>query len=337
MVLRVSHGVEGAFTQAHRVQGFQLPRLLVVGATSPLAGSGERAAARCPARPRRGACAQVQKSAPHYCDAARDEITLLTQIAAGDSLDEKHCVRLYDHFEHVGPHGKHVCMVFEVRRRVASGCAGAGLDESQPDRQPPLVSVLGQERFKIRYACRPDTAAGLNRHEQVPKAEQRSRSNQRVSVQVTPPSTHARQHMHPASRLSVRAAGAGRQPAGADQGVRLPRDPHPGRAPAGAPDPGRARLHPRRPAHHPHRPEARERDAVRGAAAAPVAAGRARAGRRGLPRGPPGHRLCRQRIRRAGALRSSDAACATCVWWAGNSGVHAKVRASGVRNCRSIY
>ncbi len=109
------HGVEGAFTQAHRVQGFQLPGLSVVEATSPLAGSSERAAARCPAQSRRGACAQVQKSAPHYCDAARDEITLLTQIAAGDPLDEKHCVRLYDHFEHVGPHGKHVCMVFEVR------------------------------------------------------------------------------------------------------------------------------------------------------------------------------------------------------------------------------
>ena len=59
--------------------------------------------------------AQVQKSASQYSDAARDEITLLTQIKEGDPSDAKHCVRLYDDFEHVGAHGKHVCMVFEVR------------------------------------------------------------------------------------------------------------------------------------------------------------------------------------------------------------------------------
>ena len=58
----------------------------------------------------------MQKSAPHYSDAARDEITLLTQIKESDPRDEKHCVRLYDDFAHVGPNGKHVCMVFEVRR-----------------------------------------------------------------------------------------------------------------------------------------------------------------------------------------------------------------------------
>ncbi len=64
----------------------------------------------------------MQKSAPHYSAAARDEITLLAQIKASDPRDEKHCVRLYDDFEHVGPNGKHVCMVFEVcrPRRTAS-------------------------------------------------------------------------------------------------------------------------------------------------------------------------------------------------------------------------
>ncbi len=56
----------------------------------------------------------MQKSAPHYSDAARDEVTLLTQIKTSDPRDEKHCVRLYDDFEHVGPNGKHVFMVFEV-------------------------------------------------------------------------------------------------------------------------------------------------------------------------------------------------------------------------------
>lgn len=57
---------------------------------------------------------QVQKSAPHYTDAARDEITLLSQIRDGDPAAERHCCRLLDSFDHAGPHGRHVCMVFEV-------------------------------------------------------------------------------------------------------------------------------------------------------------------------------------------------------------------------------
>jgi hypothetical protein len=77
---------------------------------------------------------QVQKSAKHYTEAAMDEITLLTQIRDGDPHNNKHCVHLLDWFEHVGPHGKHVCMVFEVSSsssgfnassrlpRMAAGC-----------------------------------------------------------------------------------------------------------------------------------------------------------------------------------------------------------------------
>ncbi|PNH03655.1 Serine/threonine-protein kinase SRPK [Tetrabaena socialis] len=57
---------------------------------------------------------KIQKSAQHYTEAARDEITLLTQLAEGDASNSKHCVRLYDSFEHTGPHGRHVCLVFEV-------------------------------------------------------------------------------------------------------------------------------------------------------------------------------------------------------------------------------
>ena len=57
---------------------------------------------------------QVQKSAQHYSEAALDEITLLTQIRDGDPTDAKFCCRMYDSFEHMGPHGRHVCMVFEV-------------------------------------------------------------------------------------------------------------------------------------------------------------------------------------------------------------------------------
>lgn len=57
---------------------------------------------------------QVQKSAQHYTEAAQDEIKLLTDIRNGDPDDKAYCCRLYDHFEHQGPHGRHVCMVFEV-------------------------------------------------------------------------------------------------------------------------------------------------------------------------------------------------------------------------------
>lgn len=57
---------------------------------------------------------QVQKSATRYTEAARDEVILLQQIAAGDPCSQNHCVCLYDSFEHLGPHGCHVCMVFEV-------------------------------------------------------------------------------------------------------------------------------------------------------------------------------------------------------------------------------
>lgn len=57
---------------------------------------------------------QVQKSAQHYTEAARDEVTLLDQLRDGDPESRSHCVRLLDHFEHMGPHGLHVCLVFEV-------------------------------------------------------------------------------------------------------------------------------------------------------------------------------------------------------------------------------
>ena len=57
---------------------------------------------------------QVQKSAQHYSEAARDEIKLLSEIRDGDPNDTAHCCRLYDWFEHTGPHGHHICMVFEV-------------------------------------------------------------------------------------------------------------------------------------------------------------------------------------------------------------------------------
>lgn len=60
------------------------------------------------------AAMKVQKSASHYTEAARDEITLLSQIRDNDPENTANCVRMTDSFEHSGPHGRHVCMVFEV-------------------------------------------------------------------------------------------------------------------------------------------------------------------------------------------------------------------------------
>jgi serine/threonine-protein kinase SRPK3 len=57
---------------------------------------------------------KVVKSASHYTEAARDEVQLLQCARDRDPEDAFHCCRLLDHFDHSGPHGRHVCMVFEV-------------------------------------------------------------------------------------------------------------------------------------------------------------------------------------------------------------------------------
>lgn len=66
---------------------------------------------------------KIQKSAEHYREAAFDEIELLRSAskAAHSEAVRKEIgahgtgvVALVDHFEHHGPHGNHVCMVFEM-------------------------------------------------------------------------------------------------------------------------------------------------------------------------------------------------------------------------------
>ena len=75
--------------------------------------------------------AQVQKSAVHYTEAARDEIEMLQRIAQGPPERTAHCVQLLDSFDHRGPHGLHVCMVFEARgsaplKSIISASSGRG-------------------------------------------------------------------------------------------------------------------------------------------------------------------------------------------------------------------
>ena len=59
---------------------------------------------------------KVVRSAAHYTETAIDEIKLLQKIvqANPNHPGRKHVVSLLDSFEHKGPNGLHVCMVFEV-------------------------------------------------------------------------------------------------------------------------------------------------------------------------------------------------------------------------------
>jgi len=58
---------------------------------------------------------KVVKSATRYVETARDEIKLLSQVAAANlcHLGRQHIVSFLDSFDHSGPEGTHVCIVFE--------------------------------------------------------------------------------------------------------------------------------------------------------------------------------------------------------------------------------
>ncbi len=59
---------------------------------------------------------KVVRSANHYTETAIDEIKLLNKIvdANPNHPGRKHVVSLLDFFDHPGPNGLHICMVFEV-------------------------------------------------------------------------------------------------------------------------------------------------------------------------------------------------------------------------------
>ncbi|KAF3042457.1 serine/threonine protein kinase, CMGC group [Didymella heteroderae] len=59
---------------------------------------------------------KVVRSAAHYTETALDEIKLLKKVvdAKENHPGRKHVVSLLDSFNHKGPNGVHVCMVFEV-------------------------------------------------------------------------------------------------------------------------------------------------------------------------------------------------------------------------------
>ncbi|KAI0557882.1 Protein kinase [Gracilaria domingensis] len=57
---------------------------------------------------------KIQKSATDYTEAARDEIELLQVVRRKDRYRSEAVISLLDHFELLGPNGKHVCLVFDV-------------------------------------------------------------------------------------------------------------------------------------------------------------------------------------------------------------------------------
>lgn len=58
---------------------------------------------------------KVQKSAKQYLSAAMDEIELLSQVKAAESnRGTPQCTQLNDFFQHRGPNGLHICMVFDA-------------------------------------------------------------------------------------------------------------------------------------------------------------------------------------------------------------------------------
>jgi serine/threonine-protein kinase SRPK3 len=62
---------------------------------------------------------KVQKSAQHYRDAAMDEIKILSEIMQGTgsngvATEACGCARMTDFFDHKGPNGNHVVMIFDV-------------------------------------------------------------------------------------------------------------------------------------------------------------------------------------------------------------------------------
>ena len=65
---------------------------------------------------RRWTALKIVKSAEVYTETACDEIALLSRVAEcpSHSRGKPWIVRLYDHFIHEGPNGKHVCMVMEL-------------------------------------------------------------------------------------------------------------------------------------------------------------------------------------------------------------------------------
>ncbi len=170
----------------------------------------------------------------HYTEAARDEIEMLQRIAEGPTERSRHCVRLLDSFDHSGPNGLHVCMVFEVLSTLP--CA------TRP-------AVVGDSHSPVfaKTNCKVTLEPGLLRHTWLARVplpsiprKSCSRRDKRNASPVWPAEggldlrlgcnrrKDADSNAKPTKVIFGRA-GVGRQPAGPDQGDGLSRHPYPRR------------------------------------------------------------------------------------------------------------
>mmetsp|Transcript_11901 Transcript_11901/g.19453 ORF Transcript_11901/g.19453 Transcript_11901/m.19453 type:complete len:551 (-) Transcript_11901:282-1934(-) len=60
---------------------------------------------------------KIQKSASQYTEAAEDEIDLLKAVNRECGVSGRYIIKLLNQFKIYGPHGKHICMVFELMGR----------------------------------------------------------------------------------------------------------------------------------------------------------------------------------------------------------------------------
>merc|ERR1719204_554304 len=63
---------------------------------------------------RRFVALKIQKSAPHYLDAAKDEVQLLNAAKRKSNAEENYVAQMFDSFIVSASNGKHVVFVFEV-------------------------------------------------------------------------------------------------------------------------------------------------------------------------------------------------------------------------------
>jgi len=158
---------------------------------------------------------KIQKSASHYTDAARDEIVILTTLrdagmaghggevdgggggsggrggpAVVAALQRPDIVSLLDHFDHRGPNGKHVCLVFPVLGKSLlsaikrSAYAGLPLSAVKAVARQALTALAFVHEScqvihtdikpeNILFRMSPSAAAALDRHAAIVAAHPR--------------------------------------------------------------------------------------------------------------------------------------------------------------------
>ena len=91
---------------------------LFAGAEDPKVGAEVRPALSvCIAA--RVLCSEEPSHVCRYTDAAHDEVRILNSLTTKE--DQPGIVGLYDNFNHGGPNGQHVCMMFELMGQVKKG------------------------------------------------------------------------------------------------------------------------------------------------------------------------------------------------------------------------